>query len=57
MSNRRKTKDQLELKLLEVTEDPTYRKEQKQTSRTPDVAAEAEVILVAPSTKKPRTLH
>lgn len=55
MSNRRKTKDELELKLLEVTEDPTYRKEQKKRSRRPDVSAEA--ILVVASTKKPRTLH
>lgn len=55
MSNRRKTKDELELKLLGVTEDPTYRKEQKKGSRGTE--AESEAMVVVASTKRPRTLH
>lgn len=57
MSNGRKTKNELELKLLEVTEDPTFRNDQKKKPRSRDVAAETEAIMVTASTKKPKTLH
>lgn len=57
MSNRRKAKDELELKLLEVTEDSTYRKDQKKRPRSRDVAVESEAIVVLGSVKKHKTLH
>ena len=57
MSNRRKTDDELELKLLEVTEDPAYRKDHKKTRGNGDVAAEIKPIVVVASTKKSKTLH
>ena len=55
MSYRRKTKDVVELKLLEVTEDPAYLQDKKKTVRSQDMQADASSVVGM--VKRQKTLH
>lgn len=55
MSDRRRAKDDVELKLLEVTEDPTYRQDKKKTVRGRDMQVDASSAVGM--VKRQKTLH
>lgn len=57
MSNRRKTKNEMDLKLLEVTDDPTYRQQKKKTPHSHSARVDVDITSVAEITTRQKTLH
>jgi len=55
MSDRRRSKDDVELKLLEVTEDPAYLQDKKKTVRSQDMQVDASSVVGM--VKRQKTLH